>query len=279
MALRSGDRRLWTAWLLVGLAVLLLFLHGLGWLQPVESLLAVPLTPLQRLMADLGRNALGAVGFLREIRDVREEVESLRAQVEELQTENLRLRELAAENAELKALLGIIQENPQTTFVAATVIGYETDPYLRFLILDVGTRQGVREGMPVITRGSALVGRIAAADLNRSRVRLLNDGGSQVGALLQTTRATGMVIGQPDGSLLLDFVLPDEEILPGDVVLTSGVGGQIPRALVIGQVIEVLGSGESFQRARIQPAVDPRRLTYVLVITGFPGMETPASSR
>ncbi|GBD09820.1 Cell shape-determining protein MreC [Candidatus Thermoflexus japonica] len=269
----SGDRRPWTAGLLVGLAVLLLFLHGLGWLQPVESFLMVPLTPLQRFIADLGRNALGAVGFVREIRDLREEVERLRAQVEDLQTENLRLRELAAENAELKALLGIVQENPQTTFVAATVIGYETDPYLRFLILDAGTRQGVREGMPVITRGSALVGRIASADLNRSRVRLLNDGGNQVGALLQTTQATGMVIGQPDGSLLLDFVRPDEQILPGDVVLTSGVGGQIPRALVIGQVAEVLEGREPFQRARIQPAVDPRRLHYVLVITSFPGME------
>ncbi|MCS6963975.1 MAG: rod shape-determining protein MreC [Thermoflexus sp.] len=275
MALRPGDRRPWMVWLFIGLAVLLLFLHGLGWLQPVESLLAVPLTPLQRLVVDVGRNALDAVGFLREIRDLREEAERLRAQVEDLQTENLRLRELAAENAELKALLGIVQENPQTTFVAATVIGYETDPYLRFLILDVGTRQGIRKGMPVITRGSALVGRITSADLNRSRVRLLNDGGSQVGALLQTTRATGMVIGQPDGSLLLDFVRPDEEILPGDVVLTSGVGGQIPRALVIGQVAEVLGSGEPFQRARVRPAVDPRRLTYVLVITSFPGMETP----
>lgn len=275
MALRPGDRRPWMIWLFIGLAVLLLFLHGLGWLQPVESLLVVPLTPLQRLMADLGRNALDTIGFLREIRDLREEAERLRAQVEDLQTENLRLRELAAENAELKALLGIVQENPQTTFVAATVIGYETDPYLRFLILDVGTRHGVRKGMPVITRGSALVGRIASADLNRSQVRLLNDGGSQVGALLQTTRATGMVVGQPDGSLLLDFVGPDEEILPGDVVLTSGVGGQIPRALVIGQVAEVLGSGEPFQRARVRPAVDPRRLTYVLVITSFPGMEIP----
>jgi len=275
MALRPGERSPWTAGLLVGLAVSLLFFHELGWLQPVESLLAVPLTPLQRLLAGLGRGAVDAVGFLREIRDLRGEVERLRARVEELETENLRLQELAAENDELKALLGIVRENPQTTFVAATVIGYETDPYLRFLILDVGTRQGVREGMPVITRGSALVGRIASADLNRSRVRLLNDAGSQVGALLQTTRATGMVIGQPDGSLLLDFVRPDEEIRPGDVVLTSGVGGQIPRALVIGQVAEILEPGEPFRRARVRPAVDPRRLAYVLVITGFPGMEGP----
>ncbi len=271
--MRPGDRRPWTAWLLVGLTVALLFFQELGWLQPVESILAVPLTPLQRLVADLGRNALDAVGFLREIRNLQEEVRRLRAQVEDLQTENTRLRELAAENAELKTLLGIVQESPQTTFVAATVIGYETDPYLRYLILDVGTRHGVREGMPVITRGSALVGRIAAADLNRSRVRLLTDTGSQVGALLGTTRASGIVIGQPDGSLLLDFVLPDEEIRPGDVVLTSGVGGQIPRALVIGQIAEVVGSGEPFRRARIRPAVDPRRLTYVLVITSFPGME------
>jgi rod shape-determining protein MreC len=159
--------------------------------------------------------------------------------------------------------------------VAATVIGYETDPYLRYLILDVGTRQGVREGMPVITRGSALIGRIADAGLNRSRVRLLTDAGSQVGALLQTSRATGIVIGQPDGSLLLDFVNPDEEIPPGDTVLTSGIGGQIPRALVIGQVTERLSAGgsEPFQRARVRPAFDPRRITYVLVITSFPGME------
>lgn len=275
--MQTGSRRPWTAWGFIGLAVLLLFLHELGWLRPLESILVVPLTPLQRWAAGIGRGVLETVGFLRELGTLREEAERLRAQVEALQTENLRLQELAAENAELKALLGIVQGNPQTAFVAATVIGYETDPYLRGLILDVGTRHGVQEGMPVVAPGSALVGRIAAADFNRSRVRLLTDAGSQVGALLQTTRASGIVVGQPDGSLLLDFVRSDEEIRLGDIVLTSGVGGRIPRALVIGQVVEILGSGEPFRRARVRPAVDPRRLTYVLVITGFPGMEAPAS--
>ncbi|MDT7883450.1 MAG: rod shape-determining protein MreC [Thermoflexus sp.] len=273
--MRPGSRRPWNAGLAIGLSLALLFLHGLGWLQPVEEIVMIPLTPLQQLLSGIGRGAVEAFAFLREIRDLRQEAQRLRDQVEELRTENLRLQELAAENAELRALLGIVRENPQTTFVAATVIGYETDPYLRYLILDVGTRQGVREGMPVITRGSALIGRIADAGLNRSRVRLLTDAGSQVGALLQTSRATGIVIGQPDGSLLLDFVNPDEEIPPGDTVLTSGIGGQIPRALVIGQVTERLsaGGGEPFQRARVRPAVDPRRITYVLVITSFPGME------
>lgn len=272
--MRPGGRG-GSLWLVLGLTIALLFLHELGWLQPIEAILTVPLTPIQRLVADLGRRAVEGIEFLREVRDLQGEVQRLRAQVEALETENLRLQELAAENAELKGLLGLVRENPQSTFVAARVIGYETDPYLRALILDVGTRQGVREGMPVVTRGAVLVGRIAAAEHTRSRVRLLTDPGSTVGALLQGTRAMGVVVGRPDGFLLLDFVAPEEAIVPDEVVLTSGVGGQIPRALVIGRVAQVLPVSEPFRQALVRPAVDPRRLTAVLVLTGFPGMETP----
>jgi len=101
-------------------------------------------------------------------------------------------------------------------------------------------------------------------------VRLLTDVDSAVAAILQTTRGTGLVVGQPDGSLQMAFIPQEEEVKVGDVVLTSGLGGLMPKGLVIGQVTEVeRREYETFQTAVVRPAVDLTRLELALVITGF----------
>ena len=88
--------------------------------------------------------------------------------------------------------------------------------------------------------------------------------------MLQQSRATGLVVGQPDGTLRMLYIPQEEEIQVGDVVLTSGLAGTLPRGLVIGQVASVEQKDIAlFQEAVIRPAVDYREVELVLVVTSF----------
>jgi rod shape-determining protein MreC len=114
------------------------------------------------------------------------------------------------------------------------------------------------------------VGRISQVGPRTSTVQLLTDRDSAVAALLQTSRVTGLVVGQPDGTLHMEYIPQEESIDVGDVVLTSGLGGFMPKGLVIGQVTEVQKMDyELFQTAIVRPAVDFSRLEMALVITAF----------
>lgn len=226
----------------------------------------------------------GVFRTVREVRKLREEVESLRAQVDALKLENVRLREYEAEAQQLRALLNFASDYPISAHLGTEVVsregcqdfpcggtlGVEPDPYLRYVTINVGAQQGADEGMSVVSGGAGLVGRISEVGPRTAKVRLINDPDSAVAALLQTTRGTGLLVGQPDGSLQLKYIPQEEEVRVGDVVLTSGLGGLMPKGLVIGQVTAVQQKEyETFQTATVRPAVDFTRLELALVITGF----------
>jgi rod shape-determining protein MreC len=125
-------------------------------------------------------------------------------------------------------------------------------------------------GMPAVSGGAVLVGRIAQVGPRTAKVELLTDPDSSVAALLQTSRVTGLVVGQPDGTLRMEYIPQEENIDVGDIVLTSGLGGVMPKGLVIGQVTEVQKLDYAlFQTAIVRPAIDFSRLELLLVITAF----------
>jgi rod shape-determining protein MreC len=137
--------------------------------------------------------------------------------------------------------------------------------------------------MPVVSGGPRLIGRVAEVGPRTAKVQLINDSNSSIAALLQNSRVTGLVVGQPDGSLHLEYLPQEEDISVGEIVLSSGLGGFLPRGLVIGQVTEVHQMDyELFQVAIVRPAVDFSRVELALVITAFEQIpvgleeETPA---
>ena len=137
--------------------------------------------------------------------------------------------------------------------------------------------------MPVVSGGAGLVGRVAQVGPRTAEVQLLTDPDSAVAALFQTSRVTGLVVGQPDGTLRMEYIPQEENVDVGDIVLTSGLGGVLPKGLVIGQVTEVLQMDYAlFQSAVVRPAIDLSRLELALVITQFeqipleePSLEEP----
>jgi rod shape-determining protein MreC len=289
----ESPRRPWLPLFLFVVVVFLLIASEAGYLTPAENASHYVLDPLQRAFSSVTEFAGNLFQTRREVRELRVEVEELREQVDVLAVENVRLKEYEAEVQTLRAMLNFASEYPVSTFVGADVVsreagevvGEEPNPYLRYVTINVGSQQGIDVGMSVISGGGALIGRVAQVAPRTAKVQLLTDRESAVAALLQTSRATGLVVGQPDGTLRMEYIpqagvvgvggdaneLEEREnVSIGDVVLTSGLGGFIPKGLVIGQVTEVQQMDyEVFQAAVVRPAIDFSRLELVLVITSF----------
>jgi len=267
--------RSWALFILALTAVLALVLHEAGQLQAVEDMAQYVVGPVQRSIAGLIGGSGDLFTTFRDARELREENRRLQAENNQLVTENTHLKEFEAENATLRDLLKFTQNNPTYTLLVADVIGRDPSPYLGSIVISVGENRGLKPGMPVITAGSALVGRVIQVNPRTAKVQLLMDVSSAVNALVQSSRATGLVKGQPDGSLVIEFIPMEDKVKPGDIILTSGLGGELPRSLVIGTVTDVTKRDiDLFQSATLKPAVDLNRLQVVLVIMNFESLTT-----
>jgi rod shape-determining protein MreC len=157
--------------------------------------------------------------------------------------------------------------------IVAQVIGQESNNFLGYIMLDLGTNHGIEVGFPVVTdRG--LVGRISEVTDTTSKVLLIEDASSAVNAVLQSSRLNGVIRGTPGGNLLMDYIPQAESFSVGEVVLTSGLGGRFPKGIPIGQVIEIRQRDiDVFQQAVVRPTVDFPRLELVMVVTNFDPLE------
>jgi rod shape-determining protein MreC len=192
--------------LLILLALIGFVLHRAGVLQPIEGLLARVTTPLQEAMSLVVTEFGELTQTARDLRDLRQRNEELGAENASLLLENVRLREVETEVALLRDLLNFSQTNPsfdiQGAHVVGRVIGRDPSRLQRYITLDVGQEAGIARSMPVVTdRG--LVGRISEVGDGWSRVLLITDVSSSVNALTQSTRASGLVQGQVDGSVVM----------------------------------------------------------------------------
>ncbi|MBN1979338.1 MAG: rod shape-determining protein MreC [Anaerolineae bacterium] len=282
--MKQSPRRPWLPLMLVIIGLFLLVLREVGYLSPVESVFGYVLDPLQRLFASVTTDVGNMFQSVREARELRAEVDALQAEADTLMVENIRLKEYKAEVEQLRAMLSFVSEYPVSAYVGADVvgrdacdtfpcgevIGVDPNPYLRYITVNVGSQHGVDAGDPVVGAGAGLVGRVAEVGPRTSKVQLLTDNDSSAAVLLQNSRVTGLVVGQPDGTLRMKYIPQDEESEVGDIVLTSGLGGVMPKGLVVGQVAKVEGMDyELHKEAVVEPAIDFRRLELVLVITSF----------
>ncbi len=193
----------------------------------------------------------------------------LEADVARLQAQVIQLQQQVAETDALAALVKFSRSNPQSSYTAASVIGRDPSPFLHYIIIDKGSNQGVLRGMPVVTE-KGLVGRVDAVVSDASRVQLITDPNSAVNVRLESAKREAILVGSVSGDLFLDFLPPNFTVEPGDVLLTSGLGGGFPPDLIIGQVINIRKrDSDLFQQASVQAVVDFTQLKIVLIITDF----------
>jgi rod shape-determining protein MreC len=198
------------------------------------------------------------------LRGVRQENRDLKAQIEQLRLEQVRLAQDASQARRLQTLLGFKEQSIRAT-LPAQVIGSSGSEQSRSLYLDKGDREGLRKDMAVIT-ADGVVGKILQVYPHTAQVLLINDQTSGLGAIVERLRAQGIVRGSPAGETMLEKIMADEEVQPGDRIITTGGDGIFPKGLPVGTVMKVWPS-DLFLRIRLHPAADLTRLEEVLVIT------------
>jgi len=205
----------------------------------------------------------------RDMASLRQTNIELEAEVAQLQTQIIELQQQVTQTEILSALVDFARTNPENTYKAAAVIGRDPSPFLRYVILNVGSNDGIVRGMPVVTQ-QGLVGRVDAVVSGAARVQLITDQVSAVNIILKNSKTEAILTGSITGDLSLGMISHDVTIEPSDVVLTSGLGGDYPPNILIGQVVSISNPEyELFQSASIQPIVDFSRVEFVLVIINF----------
>ena len=250
-----------------------------GYFNPVTSRLSRLVVTVQTWISD---RYLAVADFLtvpRDVASMRQRNADLEAQVAILQTQIIQLQQKVTETSILAALVDFARANPAYAYKAAAVIGRDPSPFLRYVILNIGSNQGVLPGMPVVT-SKGLVGRVDAVIAEAARVQLVTDSASAVNVRLQSSNTEAMLVGSVTGQLSLDMISQDANVTVGEVVLTSGLGGSYPPNLLVGQVVSIRKlASDLFQQAAIQPSVDFSQLGFVLVITNFAAVDiTPLLS-
>jgi rod shape-determining protein MreC len=272
MKKRNLSRSLQTGVILlvaVGLVVLALG----GYFRGATSLLGRMLVDVQSWFSS---RYLAVADFLtvpRDVASLRQRNAALEAEVARLQTQVIQLQQQVTETEILSALVDFARANPENTYKGAAVIGRDPSPFLRYVIINVGSNDGIRPGMPVVT-DQGLVGRVDAVAAAAARVQLITDSASAVNVRLQNSKTEAMLSGSLTGDLSLDLIPQDAAVQPGDIILTSGLGGYYPPNILVGQVVTIRKLDyELFQSATVQPNVDFSRLQFVLVILNFNPIE------
>jgi len=215
---------------------------------PILDAVSRPLEILQNMIGE-GKTLLA----------LREENARLRTAHDRLMQWQAVARKLENENKALKELLNFEQPS-STKSISARVIGDSGGAFARTMILNAGSKAGVRKGLAVIT-GAGLVGRVQEVGLRSSRLLLLSDLNSRIPVVIESSRVRGVVAGTNGETLRLVHLPPDVVTAPGDRIVTSGHGGALPPGLPIGVVSAVNDS-----LIEVEPFVDPSRLEIVRVV-------------
>ena len=224
------------------------------------------MAPLQRSTAAVDRAVVSVWRSAIELVGARNENVVLRVRVQQLEQEMDRRSELDIENARLRGLLDF-RRTLQGDVLTARIIGRDATGLARTLVIDRGEADGVVKGAAALAP-QGVVGQIFLASRHAARILLISDHNSGVDAVVERTRARGIVQGTVDGCGL-KYVKRTEDVQVGDTVVTSGLDGIFPKGLPVGTVVSVDKRGQGlFQSAEVTPRVDFDRLEEVLVARG-----------
>jgi len=177
-----------------------------------------------------------------------------------------RYRETELANDRLRHLLGFEKEIPRP-MIAAQVVGKDPSAWSKTIIVDKGTRDSVRQGAPVVIP-EGIVGVVVEVSARNAKVLLLTDPNSAVDALVQQTRARGIVKGGGADYCVFDYVLRKHEISVGDMVVSSGLDGVFPKGFRVGRISEIVRQNAGiFQKVSVTPYVDFEILEEVFIIS------------
>ena len=277
LATRAARRRGIAFMVLLIISVMLMAFSSNPAVREVQNGVSFAFRPIQGALDEVARGAASVAAAVSEIDRLRVDNAALYAENQRLAAENARLEEIRRENESLTALLQLRAGLDYKT-VATSVIARESSEFRRLVVLDKGTDDGIAVGDVVVAAGGALAGRVTEVGPASAKVVLLTDAESTVIGQLTTNAATGEVVGQLGGVLIMRQIDAGEKVAVGDEVVTAGIelGGGVrspyPKGLLIGQVVDVRPlANDVVQTAFLQPAAQLDKLEYLLVITDYHG--------
>ncbi|MDI3480493.1 MAG: rod shape-determining protein MreC [Tepidanaerobacteraceae bacterium] len=273
------SRRLW---LLVIVLFLLIFTinytsKNQSFFSRLESPVITILSPAQKVLSTATAAIKESLGTIPDILALKKQNEELKKQVAELEQYKQKFLEYQKENINLRSLLGLKQRNYQYDLETAEVIGREPGNWFNVILIDKGEESGIKKDMAVIT-DKGLVGYILSAGKNFSKVILITDNRCSVSAMIERTRDNGILKGTiepaPMGYIKMVYLPQEANIIKGDTVISSGLGGLIPKGIIIGEVVEAQKETNGLmQYAIVKPEVDFQKLEQVFVIKNHNGSQ------
>ena len=224
--------------------------------------------PWQKLAAGAGRSAVNLSENLLFFFSIKSDNERLNKELAVLNAQNNELLEAVNENSRLRELLNY-KRNTDFRLKPAAVVGYDPNSYFSSLTIDLGFDDGIQPDMTVVTP-AGLVGKILSVSNNYSKVLLLTDIRSSVSCIAQRTRCAGSIKGKGRDLCEMKFLSINDDIKPGDAIITSGDGKIYPKSVKVGEVTAVsqTADGMSYD-VEIRPSVNVLKLEEVLVVVKY----------
>ncbi len=244
-----------------------------GYLTPISRVLFSPVISAQTWLSKRYQAIQSLITQPEDITILRQKNQQLEAQNSQLQGQIIELQQQVTEAQLLSTLVDYERKHVENRFVAAGVIARDPSPFMHYVIINRGSDKGLLKAMPVVTQ-QGLVGSITAVTANAARVQLINDPASSINVIMQQSGVEGVLNGQITGEIQLDMIPQNATVQLGDLVMTSGLGGNYPANIIVGQIVTVRTEAFAlFQSASVQPAVDFSQLDIVLIITNFQPVE------
>lgn len=266
------SKRLWL--LVIVLSVLIFTINYTSKNEDIFNRLGLPvitaLSPAQKVLSTVSITIKEGFSTIPEMFVLKKQNEELQKQVVELEQYKQQILEYQKENINLRSMLGLKQRSFQYDLEAAEVIGRDPGNWFNVILIDKGEESGIKKDMAVIT-DQGLVGYTLSTGKNYAKVILITDDRSSVSSMIERTRDNGIIKGTidpaPRGFLKMVYLPQEANLVKGDVVISSGLGGIVPKGIIIGEVTEARKEpNDLMQYAIVKPEVDFQKLEQVFVI-------------
>jgi rod shape-determining protein MreC len=269
-------RLFWWTLAVVSVSLLGIVLSESRTLDPVQNLSLTVAAPPEDGLRELADPIADFFEGLFNRGDLKRENERLRQELERLQGQVAAAKDAERRTQELEEALDVKESRPDDEFVVADIIAQDPSGVKRALAINRGSRDGLDEGMVVLSRSGSLVGTVSRVYEDFAWLRLITDPNSAVNVVVLAEgderggEARGVAAGDLRGRLSLEMIPAEASLTEGDLVTTSGLGGNYPRALLVGSVGSVEDRPQAlFKKATVEPAADLSALDTVMVIASF----------
>lgn len=241
---------------------------------PLPNLAGIIAAPFRSASAALSETVENWFDYLTQFDELKEENRQLKQKIAKMEENDRQAQADRDENARLREVAGLREQRRDLHLESARVLAQDTSNWASLLTVNKGTVHGVDVGDCVVTETGYLVGVVTTAGLNWSTVRTILDSESSIGATVFRSKSNALAQGDfalmREGRLTLSYLGSEPDVVAGDLILTSGLGGYYPSDLVIGHVDEVLtGDNGLTQYAVVTPDATMDDLIQVFIITSF----------